>query len=313
MQARGYVSIVCIALVAMLMAFDADAGPRRILVMGDSWPFFMIFGVQPPFSDALANKGLDEDLWWSGIGVDNVAVGGSEIEEWAYNTGLGTGKLDKVVEFLTDIPTLDMVVVTLGGNDFMGRWDPSFTPAQEEQIWHEACYGVDGEHGLKLIFDTILAVRPDVKIVFSSYDYIGWCEDLPTMDEVQLYNGANERFTQGIITFVDLEYKAPPRGFVCNHLGLMQHVFGYPGPNPESIPSLFWPTGPPDPPHAFRFGPGDSPAGRPGSEADGFVPLAGGDPDFRISPYVSQLWPPIDGWKHLSHVGYVALVENILD
>jgi len=311
MHARAFLGITCIVLMAMLTAVDAEAGPRRILVMGDSWPFFMIFGVDPPFSDALVNKGLDEGLWWSGIGVDTVAVGGSEIEDWAYGTGVGAGKLAKVVQYLTEIPTLDMVVVTLGGNDFTHRWDPSFTPQQEEAIWLEAAYGVDGQHGLKLIFDTILAVRPDVKIIFSSYDYIGKDDDFPTMDLVQAYNGANERYTQAIIDFFALEYNDPPRAFVCNHLGLMQHVFGYPGPEP--IPAYFWPDGPPDPPHAFRFGPGGSPAGRPGSAPDGYAPLAGGDPDFRISPYVALLDPAIDGWIHLSQAGYVALVENILD
>lgn len=297
-----------------LAASDAHA-VRRTMVMGDSWPMFMIADDAPnpsPINRALQNKGLDIENW-SGAGVYTVAIGGSEIEEWATSTGLGSGALGRAVRYLEENPTIDIVILTLGGNDFLGRWRPTSTPQEVEQIWYEARYGVDGQGGLKKIFDALLAVRPDVKIIFSSYDYIGKRDGrILTMDDVQAYNEANELYTQVIIDFVNDEYKDPPRVFVVNNLGLMQYEFGYPGPNPESIPSYFWPAGPPATPHEFRFGPGEAPL-FPGNEASGYLPLAGGDPDFRISPYVAQLDPPIDGWIHLSPIGYTRLLENVID
>ena len=306
-------------LAALLMASGgrADAQTKRILIVGDSWPAFIAQG--GAFDQALPNMGYADMDWYAGIGINTTAIGGSEIEEWAYSTGLGAGALDRAVGFLEDYPTIDIIFVTMGGNDFLGRWSPESTPAEAEQIWYEARYGVDGQGGLKKIFDTLLAVRPDVKILFSAYDYIGQRDTrIPDMDAVQAYNEANELFTQAIVEFVDNEYKSPPfpypRAFVLNNLGLMQYVFGYPGPNPETIPSYFWPPGPPATPHAFRFDPGPGTPGNPpflpGNESSGFVPLAGGDPDFRISPYIALLDPPIDGWIHLSNAGYEALAEH---
>ncbi len=298
----------------MLVASDASA-VRRTTIVGDSWPMFMIADDGPnltPINRALMNKGLDIENW-SGAGMGSVAIGGSEIAEWAYSTGLGTGALARTVQLLQDNPTIDIVILTLGGNDFLGRWRPTSTPEQVEQIWYEARYGADGQGGLKKIFDTLLAVRPDIKIIFSSYDYIGIRDGrILTMDDVQAYNEANELYTRVIIDFVNDEYKNPPRAFVVNNLGLMQYVFGYPGPNPETIPSYFWPVGPPATPHEFRFGPGEAPL-FPGNEASGYLPLAGGDPDFRISPYAAQLDPPIDGWIHLNPAGYTKLLENVID
>ena len=172
--------------------------------------------------------------------------------------------------------------------------------------------------GLRKIFDTLLAVRPDVKIVFSSYDYIGGNDSrAPDMATVQAYNEANETYSQVVIDFIDDNYKSPPRAFFVNNLGLMQYTFGYPGPDPGTIPAYFWPDGPPATPHGFRFGPGPPSPGQPplypGGESTSYVPLPGGDPTFRISPYCAQMDPPADGWIHLNATGYTVLLEHVID
>ena len=51
----------------------------------------------------------------------------------------------------------------------------------------------------------------------------------------------------------------------------------------------------------------------PGGESTGYVPLSGGDPTFRISPYCAQLEPPADGWIHLNEAGYTVLLEHLID
>jgi len=236
------------------------------------------------------------------------------------------GSLDAVVEELDEHPTADVVILQLGFDIILGKWkpigafDPPISPEDyevwEQAVWDEAMYGADGEHGLKLIVDTILAVRPDVKLLYSSYDYIGWLESDWDMDTVHRYNVGMERFFGAVIDFVAANYSSPPRVFVVNNLGLMQYTFGYPGPDPGSIPDYFWPV--PGTPHDFRFDPGPAPAPGdpplyPGNEASGYEPLAGGAPEFRISPYAGQMDPPVSGWVHLSIDGYTTVAEHCID
>ena len=247
-RGTGRLRVLGVAVLCLLAAASVDAATERVMVLGDSWPMFMVkegASTPAPITQALENKGLLVG-WYSGAGGETVAIGGSEIVDWAGDSGPAVGALARAVRFLQERPTIDMIILTLGGNDFLGRWSPTLPPEDEEQIWFEALYGADGLGGLKKIIDTLLAVRPDVKIIFSSYDYIGGKDSrTPDMASVQAYNEASETFSQIVIDFIDDNYKSPARAFFVNNLGLMQYTYGYPGPDPETIPAYFWPDGPP--------------------------------------------------------------------
>ena len=304
---------------SLASATSKDSGTPRILLIGDSWSMFT---AGAPLGTALHNKGFDNIGFY--MGPRTVRMG-SGVEEWAENRDRAEGALQAVVEALQQNPSIDIVFFNLGFDIIFGRWkaiedfDPPITPAEyavwEAGVWQNMKYGGDGQHGLKLIFDTILAVRPDVKILHSSYDYVGSVEPTWDMTTVQKYNVGMERFTGAVIDLINTQYRHPARVFLVNNLGLTQYTWGYPGPDPGAIPAYFWP--PPGTPHPFRFGPGPAPNSGdpplyPGNEASGYAPLAGGDPSFRISPYIAQFDPPISGWVHLSSEGYRVVAEHAI-
>jgi hypothetical protein len=98
----------------------------RILLVGDSWPMFLSTGLffwtyenGSAFRDILPGLGYGR---WCDRGY--TAIGGTMITQWSSNeltvTPYGVlGKLDFIRAELTEYPTLDIVHLCLGGNDYM--------------------------------------------------------------------------------------------------------------------------------------------------------------------------------------------------
>jgi len=139
-MARGVVSrncwcvsalalVACVPLVGAATAEQAAQEPiPRILVVGDSWPMFLMGGLffwtydnGSAFRDVLAQMGYGR---WGDLG-ERTALGGSMITEWSTNElhhvppyGV-IGLLDLIERELVECPTLDIVHLCLGGNDYM--------------------------------------------------------------------------------------------------------------------------------------------------------------------------------------------------
>ncbi len=109
-------------------AEKADNTIPRILLVGDSWPAFMSSGISgafwqydhgSAFRDILPEMGYGQ---WSDIG--DTAVAGSMITQWSTNEPTGTpfgiiGKLEWIRRELMAHPTIDIVHLGLGGNDYI--------------------------------------------------------------------------------------------------------------------------------------------------------------------------------------------------
>lgn len=115
--------LLLVMLTALIVAPDAGAATRRILLVGDSWPMFMWDGLGlwtgRAFQDSLIDKGYGQ---WEELG-GCTSIGTSQATEWASNSpticgGSSVGRLDVVRETLLDNPTIDIVHVSLGGNDY---------------------------------------------------------------------------------------------------------------------------------------------------------------------------------------------------
>ena len=119
------ISILVILLICLLTASGVGAATRRILLVGDSWPMFMWDGLGlmtgRAFQYSLAERGLDQ---WEELG-GCTSIGTSMATEWANNLltmGCGIGRLDAVRAALEGNPSIDIVHMSLGGNDY-GRGD----------------------------------------------------------------------------------------------------------------------------------------------------------------------------------------------
>jgi lysophospholipase L1-like esterase len=194
----------------------APALAARIVVFGDSW------GVPaaPALQAVLVANGLLDS-------VAGAAVGG----ETAANLSSASG-LQHISNSLASNPDADLVHLSIGGNDFLGQWNASFTPAQENALFQAILADVEA------IVDHILSVRPGVRIFWSSYDYP---RPLPLGTPTQV-NAAGARFA------VAAEALAEAKGAGLTHgdfSGLMQVTYGFDATQPTPF----------DPP--FAIPPGD--------------------------------------------------------
>ena len=200
---------------AMLHAAPAVAA--RVVVFGDSW------GVPaaPALQAVLVANGLPDT-------VAGAAVGG----ETAANLSSASG-LQHISDSLAANPDADLVHLSIGGNDFLGQWNASLTPAQEDALFQAIIADVE------TIVDHILSVRPGVRIFWSSYDYPRPLA-LGTPTEV---NAAGAKFIVAAAALADAKGAALTHG---DFNGLMQVTYGFDGTQPTIYdPPLPIPPGDP--------------------------------------------------------------------
>jgi hypothetical protein len=73
--------------------------------------------------------------------------------------------LDQVSTWIGQYPELDFVHFSLGGNDILDNWDPAAGLEAEDELVDQIAACMEG------VFDHILSIRPEIQLVWSSYDY----------------------------------------------------------------------------------------------------------------------------------------------
>ncbi len=209
--------VLTVQVVLAPVAATAEAMPR-IMLVGDSWASLM--ALFESIGGALDRAGFDQ---YCETGMETTA-GGSTAEEWAENYN---GYLDELAVELAAHPTVDIVHLSLGGNDFLGQWRGDMTPAEEEALMTSILADIN------TVVDFILSQRPDLKVAYCTYDYVNTTRPSATPVEV---NQAGVRFIQYLLP----EIQAKDRFTMVHNYGVAQYVFGDP---PESVP---YPGGPPD-------------------------------------------------------------------
>lgn len=222
----------------------------RVLLVGDSWAWFM--WLDRTLRGVFADNGHPEILEKG----DNTTILGSTAAEWA-----DPSSLQLITDELDANPTIDVVQLTVGGNDFLagqsgGGWYVGMPPGDKAALFARI------EADIATIVDHLLAHDPDIRVLVSLYDYpnfveslvgllgascTGYWEDMnePTPLEI------NTVMTE-LIDRADQLLVSRPRGRQSRNLGWMQYLYGY-GPFP---PGELTPPGDPtlpSPPEAMRF------------------------------------------------------------
>ncbi len=243
----------------------------RLLLVGDSWTGFMwaFRTFKEIFNETAGLEYIRE------IGGRTAIMGARAFEFYPeeYNY------IQNVKEELEKYPTIDIVLMTLGGNDFLrgtpqtSRWncDMLSNPAQEAYIINTITNYISG------IIDEILSVRPDIRIALCGYTFAGRDRGGCSICDQQ---NAFVRFEQAKKALAD----SKPRVYYVHNLGLMQYHFG------TSTPTNL-------PPHSVPY-----PGGYPS-----YSPFPGGDPCSLVHP--SGLF---DGDIHLSQAGYKILAQRCM-
>jgi hypothetical protein len=285
----------------------AAALTPKVLLAGDSWAQYMwddgahndVFD-RYGFADRRCvslSLGSDPGPGYTG---PEYAVSGSEARQWA-DTG-GYPWIANMVAALEANPTIELVVLSIGGNDVLagkpgGGW---YKEMDLDVPGSEAAFFDRLEDDTFAIIDAALAVRPEIRVMISSYEYpnfnVGfWCflyacpkrRDLsrdPTnalITDVEL-NDMMKRIEERRIGWVN----ANPRLLFDHGIGLMHWYHGDGQTGPRLLPY-------------------------PGQVAPAFAPFPGGNPlrptlrgDFRRPNGLDA--DPI----HLNAAGYQDKVAN---
>lgn len=211
------------ALLRPLPAAAADkAAPSaqepRILLLGDSWITFLT--VFRSFDHALEDLGLDP------AAVTSLHFPGSEARRW--NRPMGRLLIGWR---LMSAPSIDIVVLCMGGNDVMNGFNARAPEAERRAVIARAAREVAG------VIDHILSLRPDVRVALIGYDYPNFRDAVQhRMWSVQrdIYEQAGRpnpaQVNEAVIWLAEAGFKIAEereRVTYVHNTGLMQHAYGY--------------------------------------------------------------------------------------
>jgi uncharacterized repeat protein (TIGR02543 family) len=160
-------TLVVVALVLGLFgASSAYATTNRVLLVGDSWTGAM--WSYRNLRDVFAAAGFSNEVEKG----DVTAIGGTTAAWWAQSTNLAL-----ITSELNNNPTIDMVHLSMGGNDFLagqsnGGWYLTMGSSAETTLFNTI------ESNIETVIQHILNLRPDIHIVICSYDYINLWDTL---------------------------------------------------------------------------------------------------------------------------------------
>jgi lysophospholipase L1-like esterase len=179
---RGRATGIAVAAVAAVLAAAAPAAAQtpRVLLVGDSWAAF--FWQTEALSQTFAAHGHPEFVERGAV----TAISGSTAAEWT-----DPAFLQLITDELAAHPTIDIVQITLGGNDFLdGEPDGWYVGIPDpEALYAEIVADV------ATVVDHTLALDPDLRILVSGYDYPNFVESLERILAfvcIPLWNGMNQ-------------------------------------------------------------------------------------------------------------------------
>jgi len=192
---------------------------KKVLLVGDSWGNFM--WVYRSYKNSFDKFGYPDYIEEGAGTVEN----GAEAEDFLVNP-----KLANVINALNNNIDIDMVLISLGGNDILGDWHKNFSQQQNDSLLDVI------QNRLNFIIDTIKQTKPNVQILMSGYDYPNFgetCFLVPTGAYADLFDDmGSPSFTEinGILTQLIQRFTlmavSDPQLHVVNNLGLMQYVYG---------------------------------------------------------------------------------------
>lgn len=258
--------LVIITLLCSGLASATSTDIPRILVVGDSWAAFV--QIYRTLDYAMKDQPGMDGYGQRGQITSYFGIRASEVNtpEW----------LDAITSELLAYPTIDIVHLSLGGNDFIldSNWSPSMPPAQLDAFVNQVNANTEA------VIDHILSIRPNIRIALCGYTYGNHPMGGGTVAQM------NEVWVQFEQTRLNLCLSKPRLEYVHN-LGLMQYYFGI----PEASPAIE--------PHQVPF---------PGGAAQNYVPFPGGN-----STYNAPLVSLADNDMHLTLVGYDYLTQNCVN
>jgi len=217
-------TLLIVTTIRLSMAQCSENVLKRVLLVGDSWASFM--NIDATFENVFKKWGHSNYTYTSNA---TIAFNGAVSDDF-----LDSSRLAAIRNELLQNPEIDIVHLSIGGNDVLGDWNVSFSPAQTDSLMYLVYNKVSS------IIDSIKLMKPGLRIVWSGYVFPNFGEIINDLGALQSIHPFYGLWTgMGSPTFIQLNtilnsYSAmmdtlaqtdPQVEFVrCN--GLMQYLFG---------------------------------------------------------------------------------------
>ena len=162
-------TLVVILSLSQIFSQCVEVPTNRILLVGDSWAAFQ-------FADQTINNGLKNIGHSDKRFVSSIQIAENGADTWDFVEG---PKQDAIQDLIDDNPDIDVVHLSIGGNDVLGDWHISFTQHQTDSLTQE----VEGR--LHTIIDFLQATRSGMRVFWPGYTYPNFEEVINDIDPFQ--------------------------------------------------------------------------------------------------------------------------------
>lgn len=251
---------------------------RKLMLIGDSWAQFMT-GYHT-FDQLLEEFGYDQ--YYCG----STALVGTKASQWGSRAGQAFLRT-----LLRKRQETKIVILTIGGNDFIAAYKAGQSAATREKNWNRIAGNV------RKILKAITEARPDMRVVILGYTHLNLVESLNST-----LTDANDRYyrrlgrptpaqVNGAMAELSLKIKEVTDEFEAvayvQNMGLLQYVYGLPKHDikPRQVPY-------------------------PGSAPTEYLPFPGGRVDLPAPPEAMFKLPNFIDSIHLSGEAYYYVAKN---
>lgn len=164
MNKRLLLFIALVSISARLFSQCTENPQPKVLLVGDSWAFFM--GVDQTINNVFAKWGHTDCTFYTNL---TLAENGAETDDF-----LTPAKQNEILAKLDEYPSIEFIHLSIGGNDALGDWNINFTQGQTDTLIE------DISQRLLDVITFIKNARPNIKIFWSGYVYPNFGEVIET-------------------------------------------------------------------------------------------------------------------------------------
>jgi hypothetical protein len=163
---KKYLLLLLVTILSTTTSFAqcTETPQPKVLLVGDSWAFFM--SVDRTINNVFKRWGHSNYTY---ITNTVIAENGAETDDF-----LKPDKQSEIQRLLDENPSIEVVHLSIGGNDVLGDWNINFTQQQTDSLK----LSVEGR--LIQVIDFIKSAKPGVKVFWSGYVYPNFNEVIET-------------------------------------------------------------------------------------------------------------------------------------
>ena len=147
----------------------SETEETKVLLVGDSWAFMM--ALDQTINNALANWGHSDKKFFTNL---TLSENGAETDDFQKPE-----KQAEIAAQLDSFPSIEVVHLSIGGNDVLGDWDISWSQGRTDSLADQVF------ERLLDVIDFIKNTRPGIRILWGGYTYPNFEEVIESSNPFQ--------------------------------------------------------------------------------------------------------------------------------